>query len=105
VADVNATADKFHALILHFPQNVPPIPADYRDASQIDDQYPCPKRITCLFPSSAKLCNPRINNSAGEDELSLNLGIDRCDLQHLPFIRSGLGNCNANTKGDRTASA
>ena len=32
VADVNATTNKFHAVIPHVVKNVCPVPADYRDA-------------------------------------------------------------------------
>jgi len=43
VADVNATTNKFHAVIHHFVKNVRPFPADYRDAGQIDDELAFPE--------------------------------------------------------------
>ena len=82
VADVNTTTNKFHAVILHFVKKGRPLPADYRDAGQIDDELACPERITCALPCSAEFRGPRFGNSACENEFSLNFRVDRCDLQH-----------------------
>ena len=82
VADVNTTTNKFHAVILHFVKNVCPLPADYRHARQIDHQLASPDRITSVLPSSVEFRGPRFNNSARENELSVNSSVDRCDLEH-----------------------
>ena len=82
VADVDATTNKFRAVIPHVLKNVRPVPADYRDAGQIDDELASLERITCGLPSPAEFRGPRFDNSASENELSLNCSVDRCDLEH-----------------------
>jgi hypothetical protein len=82
VADVNATTNKFRAVIPHVVKNMRPVPADYSHAGQIDDELASPERITCALPSPAEFRGPRFDNSACENELSLNCSVDRCDLEH-----------------------
>ena len=86
VADVNATTNKFRAVIPHVLKNVRPVPADYRDAGQIDDELAFPERITCALQSPAEFRGPRFNNSACENELSLNCSVDRRDLEHYSSV-------------------
>jgi hypothetical protein len=91
VADVNATTNELRAVIPHVVKNVRPVPADYSDAGQIDDELAFPERITCGLPSPAEFRGPRFDNSACENELSLNCSVDRCDLEHyslaVPEVR------------------
>jgi hypothetical protein len=86
VADVNATTNKFRAVIPHVPKNVRPVLADYRDAGQIDDELASPERITGALPSPAEFRSPRFDNSASENELSLNCSVDRRDLEHYSSV-------------------
>ena len=81
VADVNATTNEFRAVIPHDLKNVRPVPADYRDAGQIDDELAFPERITGALPNPAEFRGPRFDNSACENELSLNCSVNRCDLK------------------------
>src|SRR5712692_3992005 len=103
VADVNTTTNKFHAVILHFVKNVCPLPADYRHADQIDHQLASPERITSVLPSSGEFRGPRFNNSACENELSLNFGFDRRDLQHCSST-AAMPKSNGNAKDNGTTS-
>ena len=86
VADVNTTTNKFRAVIPHVLKNVRPVPADYRDAGQIDDELAFPERITGALPSPAEFRGPRFDNSACENELSLNCSVDRRDLEHYSSV-------------------
>jgi hypothetical protein len=69
-------------VIHHFVKNMRPVPTDYRHARQIDHQLASPERIRGAPPSSVEFRGPGFHNSARENELSLNFGFDRRDLQH-----------------------
>jgi hypothetical protein len=100
VADVNPATNKFHAVIHHFVKNTRPVPADYRDAGQIDDDLALPERITGASPSCAEFRGPGFNDPARENKLSLSSAIDHCDFQHYVSAAAMPKNCNANAKDD-----
>src|SRR6267154_2194222 len=60
-----------------------------------------PERVACALPGLVEFRSPRPHDSAIENESSLSLGFDCCDLQHALFFRL-LCSRNADAKGNRT---
>ena len=101
VLHINAPTNKFSPVTFHVVKDLRAVLADYRNACQVHQQLASPERVAGTLPGFVKLRRPRPHDSTIENESSLSLGFDCCDLQHALFFRP-LCNRNANAKGDRT---
>jgi hypothetical protein len=101
VLHINAPTNKFSPVTFHVVKNLRAVLADHRNACQVHQQLASPERVAGALPGLVELRRPRPNDSTVENESSLSLGFDCCDLQHALFFRP-LCNRNADAKGDRT---
>lgn len=101
VLHINAPANKFSPVTFHVVKDVRAILADYGNARQVHEQLASPERVARGLPGLVEFRRPRPHDSAIENESSLGLGFNCCDLQHALFFRL-LSNRNAEAKRDRT---
>lgn len=87
VLHINAPTNKFSPVTFHVVKDARAVLADYGNARQVHEQLASPKRVACALPGLVELRRPRPHDSAVENESSLSLGFDCCDLQHALFFR------------------
>src|ERR1700727_3924917 len=101
VLHINAPTNKFSPVTFHVVKDVRAILADYGNARQVHEELASPERVACGLPGLVEFRRPRPHDSAVENESSLSLGFDCCDLLHALFFRL-FCNRNADAKGART---
>jgi len=101
---INAPTNKLSPVTLHVVEDVRAILADYGDSRQVHEQLASPERVASALPGLVEFRRPRPHDSAIENDSSLSLGFDCCDLQHVLFSRL-LSNRNADANGDRMQAA
>jgi len=104
VLHINAPTNKFSPVTFHVVKNMRTVLADYRNARQVHEQLASSERVACTLPGLVEFRRPRPDDSAIENESSLRLGFDCCDLQHALCFQL-LCNRNADAKGNRTQMA
>ena len=98
---INAPTNKFSPVTFHVVKDMRAVLADNGNARQVHEQLASPERVACALPGLVEFRRPRPHDSAIENESSLSLGFDCCDLQHALLFRL-FCNRNADAKGDRT---